>query len=120
MTNGQKLNVLGTEYTVWIKNVDEDELLVNCAGYCDHTAHRIVVETLTDKEKDEPDLVSDYPAFQRRTLRHEIIHAFLFESGLGGDADYSGNGTHPEMMIDWFARQAPKIWAVWKEAGALD
>ena len=120
MQDGQKLNILGTDYTVYIRTEDEDPVLKACAGYCDNTMHMIIVETVTKRDADAPDLVGDYESFQRRALRHEIIHAYLFESGLGGDADYGANGNvHPEMMIDWYARQAPKIWQTWQEAGAL-
>ena len=52
--------------------------------------------------------------------RHEIVHAFLLESGLAecsGDTDCWAQN---EAMVDWFARQGQKIYAAWLEAGALD
>lgn len=112
-----KLDILGTPYTVRLRTPEQDKILEECAGYCDHTTHEIVIEAQTEKCYD---CVKEYPAYQRRVLRHEIIHAFLFESGLGGDATYQQDGeTHPELMVDWFARQAPKIFAAYQTAGAM-
>lgn len=34
----------------------------------------------------------------------------------GGDSDVRER----ELMVDWFARQGPKIYDVWRKAGALD
>ena len=42
-------------------------------------------------------------------MRHEIVHAYLFESGL---AECSSNITslaQNEEMVDWIARQIPKM-----------
>ena len=44
----------------------------------------------------------------KRILRHEIIHAFMFESGLGFNFEHKPFG-QDETMIDWFAIQYPKI-----------
>jgi uncharacterized membrane protein len=52
---------------------------------------------------------------QKRILRHEIIHAFLFESGLADDSNSADAWAVNEEMVDWFARQAPKIYKVYKE-----
>ena len=110
------LNILGVEYVVHVLTAEQDSNLDECAGYCDHTTHRIVIEDQGLKQ----DGFCDWLEIQKRILRHEIIHAFLFESGLGADASYIAEGeTHPELMVDWFARQAPKIYAVYKTAGII-
>ncbi|MBR6027966.1 MAG: hypothetical protein IKP40_02675, partial [Clostridia bacterium] len=110
-----KVDILGTPYTVRLRTPEQDKILEECAGYCDHTTHEIVIEGQAEPSFG---LVKDYPAYQKRVLRHEIIHAFLFESGLGGDATYTEDGqAHPEMLVDWFARQAPKIYEVYMAAG---
>ena len=59
--------------------------------------------------------VSDWAAIRRQTLRHEIVHAFFLESGLGSESDYAQN----EELVDWIARQGPKLYRAWAEAGAL-
>ena len=46
----------------------------------------------------------------KATLRHEIIHAFLFESGLQTCAfTIEGPWAENEEMIDWFANMIPKM-----------
>ena len=47
-------------------------------------------------------------ADKNRIVRHEIIHAFLFESGLGFNYEHKPFG-HDETMVDWLAIQWPKI-----------
>lgn len=112
----QLLIVLGTEYSIEYKSEAEDHIMKNVDGYTDKTTKRIVI--IADSEKSDLDDFSDY---QRKVLRHEIVHAFLFESGLHGNARYSAEEgqEHPEMIVDWFAVQGPKIYAAWERAGAL-
>lgn len=52
---------------------------------------------------------------ERKNHRHEIIQAFLCESGLAENSTWAQG----EEMVDWFAKQAPKLIKAWKEAGAL-
>lgn len=114
--DGMTLSILGVNYTVKVTTATVDKNLSDCAGYCDPTSHKIVIE---DCGLDD-DGFDDWLERQNRILRHEILHAFLFESGLGADATYIQEGqTHPETMVDWFARQAPKIYAVYKTAGII-
>ena len=103
-----KINILGTVYTVEELGSIEDEALESCDGYCDKTSHRIVV-TARDKSCD----LGDFDAYQRKVLRHEIIHAFLFESGL--QECWSHNTGHDEAYVDWIACQWPKIAAVFEQ-----
>lgn len=49
----------------------------------------------------------------KRIIRHEIIHAFMFESGLGFNFEHKPFG-QDETMIDWFAIQYPKIKIVFR------
>ncbi len=51
-----------------------------------------------------------------RILRHEIIHAFLYESGLGFNWEHKPYG-HEETMVDWIAIQYPKIKKVFEKLG---
>lgn len=109
-----KIDVLGTKYDIVICDKDDDPFLDIYQGYTDRTANRIVVTSL-DRDNSEV----RYPEkFENNVLRHEIIHAFMFESGLAENADYANHGTdHPEMMVDWFAIQYPKIRKVFKKLG---
>lgn len=110
------VNVLGTEYGIWLDVPDgTDEKLKNYSGWCDKTAHVIAI---AEKAADA-DLL-DWPAYQKQVMRHEIIHAFMFESGLGGDSVWYVEGQeHPEQTIDWIARQFPKMLKAFQSVGAL-
>ena len=116
------INILGTEYTVTVKKYDEEEYFKekNADGYCLAESHEIVIcdlSTFPEWEK-EPDLVRE--AAQKHTIRHEIVHAFLNESGLRDSAgQYDTAWAKNEEMVDWFAIQGPKIYAAWKAAGAV-
>lgn len=108
----KKINVLGTEYTLEIKTQAEDDFLDTCDGYCDKTSHSIVV---TSKPADNE--LKDFEAYQKKCIRHEIIHAFLFESGL--HENWSHKDGHDETYVDWIAAQFPKLLKAFEEADAM-
>lgn len=113
----RKINILGTEYRIEFRKEDEDTILKDCNGYCDVTVKLIVVLAEPNKECD----YEDFSFIQKKTLRHEIFHAFLTESGLFNntynvDAGWAKN----EEMVDWFAIQSPKIFKVYSELGIID
>lgn len=110
----RKVHILGTAYTIKEQSENDNEMLKGCDGYCDWTTKEIVVEremygTLGNMEK-----------YIRTVLRHEIVHAFLFESGLAECSGDVGAWARSEAVVDWIARQGQKIYEAWKEAGALD
>lgn len=111
-----QVDVLGTTYGIWLDVPESaDETLKECVGYCDYTAHKIALCA-----KNEDANLDDYAVYNKRVLRHEIIHAFLFESGLGADAVWHVScQEHPEQTVDWMARQFPKIMKAFQTVGAL-
>lgn len=117
-----KINVLGTEYTITIKKYDEDEAFERRSidGYCDGLIKQIVVcemSTYKGWEHEPPETIA---VSQKETLRHEIVHAFFDESGLGSSSiRVDGAWAKNEEMVDWIALQGPKIFKAWQEAGAL-
>lgn len=107
------VNILGAPYTISEQSEAENEKLKNCDGYCDWTTHEIVIEREINGN------LTDMETYIKKVKRHEIVHAFLLESGLhecSGEVDAWASN---EAMVDWFARQGPKIYAAWQEAGAL-
>ena len=110
------VDVLGVKYKVSEKTPDEDDYLKQCDGYCDYTTREIVIKVKTQKEVGD---IEDYGVFKRKVLRHEIIHAFLFESGLHENWKHDQWG-HDESWIDWFAAQFPKLRRAFLQAGCLD
>lgn len=96
-----KVIILGTEYSIETHKVSDDSYLEKnkLAGYC-------------GEEEQE--------AYRKRTLRHEIMHAFLNESGLSDSSNqYGGAWAKNEEMVDWFAIQSPKIFAVYQSLDIL-
>ena len=109
----KKVNILGTEYTIEIKKREDDKFLMDkCDGYCDKTTKKIVV--LEEPKDNELENFSDY---QKKVIRHEIVHAFLFESGLHECINHSDG--HDEQIVDWIAAQFPKMLKVFQEAECI-
>lgn len=107
------VNVLGTIYTVEIPSREEDKHLRVCDGYCDKTAKRIVA-----RAKAEEDELSNYEEYLKQVIRHELVHAFLFESGLHENFQHEQFG-HDETMVDWIAVQFPKMLKAFQELNVL-
>lgn len=109
------INVLGTQYGIYLDVPDsEDKLLLSCEGYCDKTTKRIVVRRGDDCN------LGDAAEYHKYVVRHELIHAFLFESGIGGDTIWDIEGQeHPEHMVEWVGMQFPKLIKAFQEAGVL-
>ena len=111
-----KVNILGTEWEVVRLKQEDDPGLKHADGYADFTTRRIVVI----KAEPSDDSVKDLEAYARKVTRHEIVHAFMFESGLHANSLVFENGwATNEEMVDWFALQGAKIYKAWEEANAL-
>ncbi len=110
-----KAKILGTTYKIRFRHENEDEKLQELSGYCDYSNKTIVVAIL---EK-SVDSVDNIESVQKSVLRQEIMHAFLYESGLDGQSCNTDCWANNEEMIDWFALQSKKIFKVFKRAGAL-
>ena len=108
--NDRKINILGSEWTIKEQSETENELLKNCDGYCDWTTKEIVIE------REINGTLSDMQQYIKKVTRHEIIHAFLCESGLQECSGESEAWATNEEMVDWFARQGSKIYAAWVAA----
>lgn len=92
----KKINILGAAYTLVITSKNQDCRLKDADGICDTCKKNLAVQTKKNK-------------------RHEIIHAFLFESGLAENSSWAQN----EEMVDFFAIQFPKLLETFKAADAL-
>lgn len=109
--DAQFVNILGTDYAIYERERHDDKQLDDKDGYCDDSVKDIVIARF----EPEPDSKKDLNAVRQKILRHEIIHAFLCESGLSCNSDWAEN----EELVDWIAIQGPKIYKAWQEAGAL-
>ena len=116
------VDILSTLYSIEIRKYEDDPYFKehSCDGYCNGTIHGIVLcdmHTYPGWEKESAEAIEKAT---QATLRHEIVHAFLNESGLQNSAlEYGGAWAKNEEMIDWIAIQGPKIMTAWEKAGAL-
>lgn len=108
-----KVKILGTEYEV-IKDAEEKDYpqLKKCDGFTDFSIKRIVVANF---DKDESS-VDDIDWYKKKVLRHELVHAFIYESGLAENCDWARN----EELTDWIAIQFEKILGVFIELQCID
>lgn len=117
-----KIDILGTKYKIVTRKISEDKTMEKAgwSGYCNNTTKLIVIAD-TSEEKYFPDWGEDEKEkYKKKVLRHEIIHAFLNESGLEDSAlPSNGSWAVNEEMVDWIALQSPKMYKAFKKAGAL-
>lgn len=109
-----KVNILGSEWSVMFGTEKEYPNLSEMDGYADFSTHQIVIDTM-EKADGQIGSKGDMTAYKKQVIRHEIIHAFLYESGLEACSTTSDNWALNEEMVDWFAIQSPKIFKVFNE-----
>lgn len=103
------INVLGTEYAIKSRQLDNEDI----DGFTDNTSKLIVIRS------DNYNKVGNFAELQKKQLRHEIIHAFLSESGLQCNWQHIEQFGHDETTVDWFAIQSPKIFKVFTDLELL-
>lgn len=115
LTGPRVIDVLGQDIQILFRKECDEPKLKGMVGYFDSSKHLIVVKVM------QPDDLSlgDLDRYQMEVLRHEIIHAFLYESGLDGCSGSVENWATNEEMVDWLAIQSPKIFKVFKEQGLV-
>lgn len=98
-------NILGETYKIILDS--EKCKKINCDGFMDSSIKTIEIAKCEQGE----DTLSKLDEYKAKVLRHEIIHAFLYESGLSINCEWATN----EEMIDYFAIQFPKMIKIFKE-----
>lgn len=119
----RKVNILGTEYRIEIHKVSEDSFMEEkgLAGYCAEENKLIVVADMSEEKYFAGMDEKAQETYRKKTLRHEIMHAFLNESGLSDSSNrFDSAWAKNEEMVDWFAIQSPKIFKVFVELGILE
>ncbi|WP_018659792.1 hypothetical protein [Allofustis seminis] len=106
MGESDTVNVLGARYTI-VYNDPKLENNEEMDGYCDFYGKRIGIARIDESGYDFTDL----EAYKQKVVRHEVVHAFLFESGLDISSEWGRN----EEIVDWIALQLPKIAQVWEQ-----
>lgn len=105
-----KVNICGQEYTIFYETEDEPPKFnaCECTGYMEPYAKEIHI---LHNEKTKR-TVKDIYEFEHKVLRHELIHALLFECGA---TEYWDN----ESIVDMLAILYPKLEKIISEATAL-
>lgn len=116
-----KIEVLGTPYVVRYVKFGQDEYMekMNFCGYCDNNTKQIVIldlGTVPEWMGEPEDVIAER---HKTTVRHELIHAFLNESGLQCSSNSTEAWAKNEEMVDWFAVQMPKLLKAYKKAGCI-
>ena len=118
----RKINILGSEYTIIRRDFKDEPVFEKrqIDGWCDSHNKEIVFCNM----RTHPNLVDENDAFcsscERYTIRHEVAHAFLHESGLAESSiQYQQGWATNEEMVDWIAIQYPKMLKVYLELGVV-
>lgn len=100
------MKILGTEYTV---KIDTDECKKeNADGLCNRFTKTIYIRSvgdMLDGDATPDDRINRF----NQVLRHEAVHAYMYESGMEQYDD--------EVIVDWIAMMMPKISKSLEEKG---
>lgn len=118
--NEKVIDILGSKYLIILCHQEKNEQLKDRNAYGYTTIHEKLIVAANDGRayygKSDVYIINAI----KRTLRHEIFHAFMDESGLIGNAlPYNGPWPFNEEMIDFVAIQAPKIFEVYNKLDLL-
>lgn len=110
------VSILGTDYRIVCKKHSAKMFVRNDAsGLCDSWSKTIYYSDLGDLRR------NNKVKIQKQILRHEIIHAYLSESGLDENSLVPGDAWPiNEEMVQWIAVMFPKIMNTFLELGIGD
>lgn len=116
------VDILGNIWRIEVLKYKDDDYFgdARADGYCSGPEKRIVLcdpSTYPGQEKENQEYLANS---LKHTLRHEIVHAYFYESGLG-DSSFVCNRpwAKNEEMVDWFASQGDRIFRTWQQCGCL-
>lgn len=115
------VNVSGIEYQIIFMSEEGFNCMQEAegsAGLCDTDFKKIYVHIMDGSK------IPDIRKIQRlkTTLRHELTHAFIYESGLDIHTDplFQEGWAINEEAIDWYAHKIPHMTKTFKELGILE
>lgn len=114
--DNKTVSILGTKYKLLFVPCDNERLT---AAEADAIIDETTKEMIVGIFKPDSCSVANLDEYQRKTIKHEIVHAFLFESGLAESSGRVNSWATNEEMVDWIARQHDKLHRAFEEAGAL-
>lgn len=109
------VNILGQNYLIKETTEKETPAIKGSWGICDSSIHCIFIDRTVDPNDTRN--IANLAYHFNKVLRHEIVHAFLNESGLMENARFDDE--HFEQMVDWIAIQFPKLVQVYQKLDIL-
>ncbi|MEG1426060.1 MAG: hypothetical protein RSC76_00075 [Oscillospiraceae bacterium] len=114
-----KVDILGAVYKVHIVNKFPKRMAQyegEAGGLCNRHNRQIYIK----REACADTTAEGLERCVKETLRHELLHAYLSESGLSANAlQYDDSWAENEEMVDWLAIQMPKIFKTFQEVDCL-
>ena len=102
-----KVPILGEIWSVKLVHDKDDRTFKknnNYAGYCDPTTREMIISVDSiDGNVNNPKKAI------RHTIAHELVHAYMSESGLLNDWEHSHRFGQDETTVDWIAWQLQKM-----------
>jgi hypothetical protein len=113
-----KVSILGSTWTIHYEDSKKNKKFKkeDLSGYADFSVRKIYIRVFG---KDEFD-VESIRTMTKATVRHEVVHAFLCESGLFACSLPTSTWALNEEMVDWIAYQYPKIHNVFRQLNVED
>ena len=107
-----KVNILGQEYEIKKQSEIENPKLKarRANGLAELYSKELIISTEASVEDEET--YTNLAEYEKKVLRHEIVHAFFHEAGLN---DYC----HDEQLVDWIALQIPKMYKAMNETDCI-
>lgn len=102
-----KINILGTEYSI-----QHDLQSVISDGDCGLYDKKIRIRITNDMLDGEESTIEERELREKEVIRHEVAHAFLFESG-------RSEWARDEDLVDFLAIQSPKLFKLFQDLNVL-
>ena len=116
------VDILGTPWKIAVLKNEEEPAFdrERADGLCSYNERLIKILDTTTSESLKHENQDYHNDYMKEILRHEIVHAFLYESGLGNcSISPRVAWAKNEEMVDWFANQGQKIYRAWEQCGCL-
>lgn len=115
-----QVNIMGCNYKIIRVSRDQYKTCEGADGWCDFYGKKIYyVDPEADPDSDP--IATSPKELVKQVLRHEIVHAFLAESGLTFNShSIVGAWAMNEEMVDWIAWNGDKLHKAWKETGLVE
>lgn len=111
----KKIQILGSEYVIKVYNKNSELFDKGCTGFCGFHTKEIALLNLDTDEDWNGSSEEEKAIVIKQTLRHEVIHAYLYESGLAWCSNNVESWALNEEMVDWLAIQSPKIFKTFND-----